>query len=76
MTCEEYRELLEEDSDSSEDCGRDPLGDFDRDVLRNDETEWERSSAEKAGDEWLTPVVLSVGGDVDRASYFGAAGGA
>ena len=66
MTCEEYRELLEEDSDSSEDCGCDPLGDSDCYDLRNDETEWERSSAEKAGDEWLAPVALSVGGDVVR----------
>ena len=27
---------------------------------------FERSSSEKAGDEWLAPVALSVGGDVDR----------
>ena len=36
MTCEEYRELLEEDSDSSAECGHDPLGDFYHDVLRTE----------------------------------------
>ena len=41
MTYEQYHELLEDDSDSSED--------FDLYDPRDYETEWERSSAEEAG---------------------------
>ena len=56
MTCEECRELLEEGSDSSENCGYGPLGDLDYYDPRDYETVWEGSSPGEAGDDRLAPV--------------------
>ena len=55
MTYEEYQELLEEDSDSSENCGYGPLADVDYYGPRDYETVWEGSSPDR-----LAPVERGV----------------
>ena len=51
MTYWERLELLGDDSDSSEDYGCGPPGDFDFYDPRDYETGWERNNAEEAGDD-------------------------
>ena len=64
MTCEEYRELLEEDSDSSENCGYDTLSVLNYYDPRDYETVWEGSSPGETGDVRLAPVEGGVDGQI------------
>ena len=66
VTCVEYRELLGEDSDSSENCGCGPLGDLDCYDPRDYETGWEGSSPGEAGDDRMDPVVGEL---LDRSCF-------
>ena len=69
MTYWERLELLGDDTDSSQDCGCGPPGDFYD--PRDYESGWERNDAEEAEGYWLTDRLHEDGGFVYFKDAFG-----